>query len=156
TPTITPSPTPTPTITPTPTPTPTITPTPTPTVTPSPTPVTSATYNGGTGNWSNPDSWNPAVVPNNGNNGQDYNANMSGGLLIQDISPGVTIQQFQMSGGTLQLDNPLTLNAGLQFSGGTIQGGNLFIAGTSNQSALMSVNATTINNSGTYNISLDG
>ena len=27
-----------------------------------------------------------------------------------------------MSGGTLRLDNPLTLNAGLDFSGGTING----------------------------------
>jgi hypothetical protein len=94
-------------------------------------------------------------VPNNGN-GQFYNATIGGGLLIQDITAGVTIEQLFMSGGTLRLDNPLTLNAGLQFSGGAIIGGSLFIAGTSDQSALMTVSNTTITNSGTYNISLDG
>src|SRR5205085_7862410 len=67
-----------------------------------------------------------------------------------------TIEQFQMSGGTLRLDNPLTLNAGLQFSGGTIAGGNLFIAGPSTQSALMTVSGLTITNSGTYSIAFDG
>src|SRR4029077_12946319 len=78
------------------------------------------------GNWSDPASWNPSVVPNN-SGGNTYNAVQSSGMLIQDIAAGVTIEQFQMSGGTLRLDNPLTLNAGLQFSGGTINGGNLFI-----------------------------
>ncbi|HWY51255.1 MAG TPA: FecR domain-containing protein [Chthoniobacterales bacterium] len=118
--------------------------------------VTTITYLGApAGNWSDPTSWNPNTVPNN-SGGNLYNAVQSAGTLTQDIVSGVTIQQFQMSGGTLQLTNPLTLNAGLQFSGGTIQGGNLFTAGTSNQSALMTVNGTTISNSGTYNVSFDG
>ena len=108
------------------------------------------------GDWSNTANWNPAEVPNNGNSGLNYIAVVSGGTLTQDISPGVTIQQLQMSGGTLILSNPLTLNAGLQFSGGTIEGGNLFVAGPSTQSALMTVNGLTITNSGTYSIAFDG
>ena len=162
TPTITPTPTPTitptPTVTPTPTMTPTPTVTPTPTMTPSPTvtptPTTSSTYNGGTGNWSDPNSWNPAVVPNNGNNGADYDVSFASGTLTQDIIDGVTINQLFMSGGTLILANPLTLNVGLHFSGGAITQGILNVAGVSDQTALMTVNGTTINNSGTYDITL--
>ena len=50
-----------------------MTPTPTPSTTPTPTatPVTAATYNGGTGNWSDPNQWTPNVVPNNGTAGQN-------------------------------------------------------------------------------------
>ncbi len=107
------------------------------------------------GNWSDPASWNPNVVPDN-SGGNTYNASQSSGMLIQDIVGGVTIEQFQMSGGTLRLDNPLTLNAGLQFSGGTMAGGDLFVVGSSTQSATMGVNGTTITNSGAYNITFDG
>lgn len=95
------------------------------------------------------------MVPNN-NGTNTYNAIISGGSLTQDISPGVTIEQLQMSGGTLTLANPLNLNAGLQYSGGTIQNGVLNVAGTSNQSAQFSVNNLTINNSGIYNFTADG
>ena len=116
-------PTPTATPTPTMTPSPTATPTPTPTHV-SPTPhrlgKTSATYNGSTGNWSDSTNWTPGVVPNNGNNGVEYDVNFSSGTLTQDIVDGVTINQLFMSGGTLVLANPLTLEVGLQFSGGSI------------------------------------
>ncbi len=160
TPTISPTPTatPTPTISPTPTPTPSITPTatPTPTLTPTPTPGTGATYNGGTGNWSNPASWTPGVVPNNGNNGQDYDVTFASGTLTQDIVDGVTINQLFMSGGTLILANHLTLDVGLHFSGGSITSGTLNVAGASTQTALMTVSNTTINNSGSYGITLAG
>ena len=80
----------------------------------------------------------------------------SGGTLTQDIVPGVTINQLFMSGGTLILANPLTLEVGLQFSGGSILSGILNIAGTSTQSALLTVGNTTINNSGSYRLVLDG
>ncbi|HEY1771215.1 MAG TPA: FecR domain-containing protein [Chthoniobacterales bacterium] len=158
TPTVTPTPTitPTPTVTPTPTPTPTITPTPTPTITPTPTPPMQSTYNGGNGNWSDPNSWTPAVVPNNGNQDADYDVSFAGGTLTQDIVDGVTINQLFMSGGTLILANPLTLDVGLEFSGGSIISGTLNVAGSSTQSATMGVNNTTINNSGTYDITFPG
>ena len=79
----------------------------------------------------------------------------SGGTITQDIGAGVVIDQLQMSSGTLVLSNPLTLNAGLQFSGGSITSGTLNIAGVSNQSATMTVSALTINNSGSYNLNFD-
>ena len=91
----------------------------------------------------------PGVVPNNGNSGVDYDVTFSTGTLTQDIVAGVTINQLFMSGGTLVLANPLTLNYGLQFTGGSITSGILNIAGDSTQSALMTVSGTTLNNSGT-------
>lgn len=154
TPTATPSVSPTPTISPSPTPTPTISPT--PTATPTATPATAATYNGGTGNWSDPTRWNPAVIPNNGNNGADYDVFFASGSLTQDIVDGVIINQLFMSGGTLILANPLTLNVGLQFTGGTITSGVLNISGVSSQSALMTVSSTTLNNFGYYDLVLNG
>ena len=152
TPTVTPPPTVTPT-TPTMTPSPTETPTPTPTVTPS---VSLVAYNGDTGNWSDSTKWTPGIVPNNGNNGVDYDVNFSSGTLTQDIADGVTINQLFMSGGTLILANPLTLEVGLQFSGGSITSGILNVAGISSQSALLTVDNTIINNSGSYDLVLNG
>ena len=116
--------------------------------------LVTSTWVGGTGVWSDPLGWDPSMVPNNGNNGSLFDVVFASGSLTQDIIAGVTIQQLQMSGGTLTLSNPLTLDAGLQFSGGTITGGILNIAGSSAQSALMGVNALTINNSGDYDITL--
>ena len=84
----------------------------------------------------------------------DYDVTFSSGTLTQDIVAGVTINQLFMSGGTLVLANPLTLNFGLQFSGGGITSGILNISGDSTQSATMVVNSTTINNSGQYDITL--
>ncbi len=78
----------------------------------------------------------------------------SSGTLTQDIVAGVTINQLFMSGGTLILANPLTLDFGLHFSGGGITSGILNIFGDSTQSAIMTVNGTTINNSGHYDITL--
>ncbi|MGZ5522524.1 MAG: beta strand repeat-containing protein, partial [Chthoniobacterales bacterium] len=106
------------------------------------------------GNWSNASVWDPSVVPNN-SNGQIYNASIASGFLVQDIFGGVTIETLFVSGGTLRLDNQLTLNAGLNFSGGTISsgpiaGGVLNIAGSSKQSAQMGLNGVTIHNSGIY------
>ena len=118
--------------------------------------MTAATYNGGTGNWSYLNQWTPAVVPNNGNQGQDYDVSFASGILTQDIVSGVTINQLFMSGGTLILANPLTLDEGLQFSGGTIENGTLNIAGFSTQSATMGVSNLTINNSSIYNLAFDG
>lgn len=54
----------------------------------------------------------------------------------------------------LILANPLTLEVGLQFTGGSITSGTLNVAGSSTQSALMTVSNTTINNSGTYALAL--
>ena len=94
------------------------------------------------------------VVPNNGNNGADYDVFFSSGTLTQDIVEGVTINQLFMSGGTLILANPLTLDFGLHFSGGGITSGILDIFGDSSQTALMAVSNTTINNFGSYDITL--
>ena len=52
------------------------------------------------------------------------------------------------------LANPLTLDVGLQFSGGSITSGTLNVAGSSTQSAVMGVSGTTINNSGDYGITI--
>ena len=158
TPTPTPStPTPTPS---TPTPTPPSTPTPTPPPTPTPTPppgTQTVTYNStSNGNWSNPEVWTPGVVPNNDHTGNTYSAVISGGSLIQDIAAGVVIEELFMSGGTLRLDHPLTLNSGLNYSGGAINNGTLFIAGLSKQSAPMSASGLTINNNSSYDIAFDG
>ncbi len=170
TPTLTPSVTPTATISPTPTgtptptlsPTPTVTPTPslTPTVTPSPsisptaTPIISSSYKGGTGNWSDPNSWTTGMVPTNGNNGANYDVAFSSGALTQDIINGVVINQLFMSGGNLILANPLSLEAGLQFSGGSILSGTLNVSGVSSQTAVMGVADTTLNNFGSYDLAL--
>ena len=64
-----------------------------------------ATYLGGTNGWNTSAAWstNP-LVPNNGNGGANFNVVMGSGSLTQDIAAGVTIQQLQMSGGTLILD----------------------------------------------------
>jgi hypothetical protein len=158
TPTVTPTPSVTvsPTASPSPTSTPTSTPSPTatPTITPTATPIIASSYNGGTGNWSNPGSWNPSVVPNNGNNGAVYDVTFSTGKLTQDIVSGVIINQLFMSGGTLVLANPLTLEVGLQFTGGSILSGALNIAGVSSQTAVMGIGNTIINNSGSYDLAL--
>ncbi len=115
--------------------------------------VVTATYLGGTNNWSNAPRWstNP-LVPNNGNGGTNFNVALGSGSLTQDIAPSVIIEQLQMSGGTLTLTNPLSLNAGLQFSGGTITNGVLNVAGTSTQSAVMGATGLTVNNSGAYSL----
>ena len=64
----------------------------------------------------------------------------SSGTLTQDIVDGVTINQLFMSGGTLILANPLTLDFGLHFSGGGITSGILDIfEEMSSQTALMAV-----------------
>ena len=118
--------------------------------------LVTSTWDGSTGNWSSAPHWSPHIVPNDGNNGSTFNAILGSGDLTQDISGGVTIEQLQMSGGTLHLAQPLTLNDGLQFSGGAIDGGTLSIAGVSSQSATMTTSGLTINNSGTYNITLNG
>jgi hypothetical protein len=113
------------------------------------------TYTGAAGgNWSNLASWNPAVVPNN-TAVTLFNAVIPSGLIIQDIATGVKIQQLQMQGGTLQLDNPLSLNTGLLFTGGSIIGGNLSIAGTSTQATPMGVQNTVISNTGIYDLTFD-
>ncbi|MEP7072067.1 MAG: FecR domain-containing protein, partial [Verrucomicrobiota bacterium] len=157
TPSVTPSPTATPSATPTATPSATPTATPSPTTSPTPTPnATTVAYKSiSGGNWSDPNSWTPGVVPNN-NGSNLYNAVISGGSLTQNIAPGVTIQQLRMSGGTLTLANPLTLKAGLLFSGGNIYNGTLFIEGSSVQSATMDAFGLTINNSGDYDVAFDG
>ncbi len=95
-------------------------------------------------------------MPNNGNDGTDYDVFFSSGTLTQDIVAGVIINQLFMSGGTLVLANPLTLEVGLQFSGGSIISGTLNVAGLSSQSALMTVSNTTLNNSGSYDLVLNG
>ena len=94
------------------------------------------------------------MVPNNGNNGTDYDVSFASGNLTQDIVDGVTINTLYMSGGSLILANPLTLEVGLQFTGGSITSGTLNVAGSSSQTAQMTVNGTTINNSGNYDIAL--
>ncbi|MDQ6908929.1 MAG: hypothetical protein M3176_19085, partial [Chloroflexota bacterium] len=115
------------------------------------------TYTGApAGSWSNTGNWNPMIVPNNGNGGNAYDVVMGNGTLTQDIAPGVTIEQLFMNGGTIVLTNPLTLNNGLQFTGGAFSNGTLNVAGTSQQSALMTVSNTTLNNSGVYELTLTG
>ncbi|MGH7939107.1 MAG: FecR domain-containing protein, partial [Bryobacteraceae bacterium] len=122
-----------------------------------PTPPTlgeTSVYNGGAGNWSNLNKWTPAVVPIKGNRTEKLDVTVNSGTLTQDIVGGVNVSNLFMNGGTLVLANPLTLEAGLQFSGGNITGGTLNVAGKSTQSAVMGVNGTTINNSGAYDITL--
>ena len=114
-----------------------------------------ATWTGNNSVWSGAANWNPMIVPNNGNGGNNYNVVVGNGIIDQDIVAGVTIEQLMMSGGTLTLTNPLTLNAGLQYSGGSITNGILNVAGTSTQSALMAANGLTLNNSGIYNLTVD-
>jgi mannose-6-phosphate isomerase-like protein (cupin superfamily)/predicted secreted protein len=156
TPTPTITPTPTPTITPTPTATPTITPAPTPTPVPTPPPGhATATYNGANpGLWSNPASWTPAVVPNNTST-NTYDAVFSSGTLVQDITTGVIIERLFMSGGTLRLDHPLFLNAGLQYTGGTIIGV-LIANGSTTQSTTLTAPDGNLSNLGTWRLLFGG
>jgi FecR protein len=116
---------------------------------------TTITYGGANpGNWSNPASWIPPVVPNNTPT-KLYTAIINSGMLFQDIAAGVIIQQLQMNGGILVLSNPLRLNTGLLYTDGTFSGGNLFIAGTSTQSAVLKMQNTSLTNSGIYDITFD-
>jgi mannose-6-phosphate isomerase-like protein (cupin superfamily) len=116
---------------------------------------TTITYGGADpGNWSNPASWIPPVVPNNRPT-KLYTAIMNSGTLFQDIAAGVIIQQLQMNGGMIVLSNQLRLNTGLLYTGGAFSGGNLFTAGTSTQSVLMTVQNVKLTNSGTYDITFD-
>ncbi len=116
-----------------------------------------ATWLGGTGNWSDATRWstNP-LFPNNGNGGFVFVASLGSGSITQDVVGGVIIEQLQMSGGALLLNNPLRLNSGLQFTGGTISGGTLNLAGASSQGALMTAGGLTINNAGAYDLAFDG
>ena len=119
-------------------------------------PAQTIVYSGASNrNWSDATVWNPNVIPNNSNT-QTYNASIASGSLGQDIAAGVVIEQLFMSGGTLRLDHPLTLEAGLQFSGGAINSGVLNIAGASTQSVQMGASGLTINNHGTYDLTQDG
>src|SRR5207237_123242 len=82
-----------------------------------------------------------------------FTAIINGGSITQDIvgpgGAGVTIQTLQMSGGTLFLDHPLNLNAGLQYTGGSIFDGMLFINGASTQAVPMDVQGLIIRSNGT-------
>ena len=118
--------------------------------------ATTVTYGGApSGSWSNAAVWNPMIVPNNGNGGNIFDVVMGSGTVTQDIASGVTIEQLFMNGGTIVLTNPLSLNAGLQFTGGTLRDGTLNLAGGSQQSAPMTVSNTTINNAGDYELTLE-
>jgi hypothetical protein len=66
--------------------------------------TTSVTWNGGTGSWSNPADWTPNDVPQNSGPNL-YNAAINSGDATLDISP--TIQQFNLTGGTLREHQPL-------------------------------------------------
>ncbi|GEM_PF-3016734 len=117
--------------------------------------LTTVSLNVPSGNWSSASSWKPNVVPNDAN-GNQYNAVISSGSVTQNIPGGVAIQRLQMSGGILVLSNPLKLNAGLRYSGGTIGGtSTLSIFGTSTQSTTLALDGPTINNHGTYNLTFD-
>ncbi len=113
------------------------------------------TYTGApNGVWNNAAVWNPTIVPNNGNGGFVFDVIFGSGLITQNIAAGVTVEQLFMTGGTIILANPLTLHSGLQFAGGTLRDGTINLDGPSQQSALMTVNSTTLNNSGNYALTL--
>src|SRR5437879_3794428 len=89
-------------------------------------PVT-ATWNGTSGNWSNPALWstNP-YYPNNGNPpGVTYNATVNGTVTgaILTVDQPITIQALNFSSGTLPArgtisgSSPLTLNGPFTWSG---------------------------------------
>jgi hypothetical protein len=58
----------------------------------------SSTWDGSSGNWSNPAKWSPAGVPNNGNGGNTFNVTINGGVPTLDIDP--QLQRFDFNGGT--------------------------------------------------------
>jgi autotransporter-associated beta strand protein len=83
---------------------------------------TTATWNGNTGNWSDPTLWstNP-FFPNDGSGGVNYNASLNGSGTLTLTVP-ITIESLSFSNGTITGPNSLTLNAGLNWNGGTFAG----------------------------------
>lgn len=112
-----------------------------------------STFRNGTGNWSNPNSWSPSGVPNNGASTYDAVFNGQYGVSSGDtlkLDENVTINQFTMSGGFLAPPDSggpytLTLNGALNWSGGIIGGVNL----TANAGGTISANSACIFEAGT-------
>ena len=88
----------------------------------------SETWNGSSyNNWSTASDWSPSSsYPDNGHGASDYVAVITAGYVYQNIAigasgPGVTLDALSLSGGSLELDNPLTVTTGSSvFSGGSI------------------------------------
>jgi len=95
--------------------------------------VITSTWSGTSGNWTNPALWstNPNY-PNNGNPpGTTYNAVINGsGTITLDAS--ITIEQLAFQGGQIFApfgggSKPLTMNANMSWSGGTLIGQDLTV-----------------------------
>jgi hypothetical protein len=56
-----------------------------------------ATWNGTTGNWSDSTKWNSALFPNNGNGGLTYDAVINGGTVTLDQN--ITLEGLALTGG---------------------------------------------------------
>jgi hypothetical protein len=119
----------------------------------------SAIWDGGNGNWDDPLHWNTNPnYPNNG--GFTYDATINSGNVT--LNRDIVIQRLFLNGGNLLGAFELTLNEGVNWTGGTIGGPpfgslatiNLGTGSTSTISSpgmpILNVNGT-INNSGTVN-----
>ena len=115
-------------------------------------------WDGNAGNWSDPTHWIPNIVPNNGNNGNNFDVIVTGGAINLDIP--VTIDSLSFSDGvifgsstlsTLQL---LNWTGGVFWGGGgsTIAKGGIYIGGSSNKFirgySLVNTQSTTWDGSG--------
>lgn len=113
----------------------------------------SATWLNGTGNWTDATQWttNPHF-PNNGN-GVTYDATINNGDVTLDTN--ITIQRLFLNGGSVGGSSELTLNDGLNLTGGSLFDVTLKL--TAGSSSNIGADFTsfsgiaTINNSGTVN-----
>src|SRR5947209_8632752 len=114
--------------------------------------VENANWNGGSGNWNNPNIW--VTSPDSGlfpNNGQPlatttYNVNFPAGLSgTVNLSIPITVSQLSMTSGTISGTQDLTVNGTTTLAGGTFIGtGKFNIGGNLNVTGPSTIGAGTV------------
>ncbi len=116
-------------------------------------------WQGGAGNWSDPN-WNlGANFPNNGqpNTTDRYNATINSGTVTLNLP--VTIESFALNGGILTGTNPLTANQLFTWSAGSLSGGLVLNANGGilfNGAGTVTLDGATLNNATGQTATMNG